>query len=189
MEVAAEEWLGQPITDDVNDRCWQILGFDVTIDSDFNPVIFEINSKCRQNIELLKSDADGNEYSVPSEFYPQIFIPPLTEMYKTMLGNPDTGGWCKYYESSEATHLLVERALEVFKDLSSDNTHLKKLTKAQFFGLGDMISQISTQELEEIFEKTVEDTGMSLEDFFEALEKIGEHIHKPVDELVAMLLE
>ena len=45
VEALGEQWLGQKFTEDINSRCYQFTGFDVTLDTDLKPYIYELNGK------------------------------------------------------------------------------------------------------------------------------------------------
>ena len=75
---------------------------------------------------------------IPSQFYPKIIVPPVSDMYKMMLGSEETGVWTWFYESEKSGHLLVERAFWVYKRLFQGE-HMSMLTKEMFTSLASKI--------------------------------------------------
>ena len=47
VEARAEEWLGQKIPEHLDDRCWQLIGYDIAFDADLKPIFFEANAQTR----------------------------------------------------------------------------------------------------------------------------------------------
>ena len=91
VEARAEEWLGQKLPDHLDDRCWQLIGYDIALDADLNPIFFEANAQTRQTISMMVKQPAGSFVPGVSEFFPEVFPPMLKEKYKIMLGSEDTG--------------------------------------------------------------------------------------------------
>ena len=76
VEARAEEWLGQKLPDHLDDRCWQLIGYDIAFDADFKPIFFEANAQTRQTISMMVKQPDGSFVPGVSSFFPKVF-PPL----------------------------------------------------------------------------------------------------------------
>ena len=129
VEARAEEWLGQKLPDHLDDRCWQLIGYDIALDADLNPIFFEANAQTRQTISMMVKQPDGSFVPGVSEFFPEVFPPMLKEKYKIMLGSEDTGRWTKVYDSNDTQGHLHERSFRVFKNLFPEDQHMTRLTE------------------------------------------------------------
>ena len=45
VHLHGEQWMKHPITDSINSRAYQLLGFDIIFDDDLNPHFLEINGE------------------------------------------------------------------------------------------------------------------------------------------------
>ena len=187
VEARAEEWLGKKLTPDIDSRCWHLIGYDFTFDSDMKPIFFEANAQTRQTIVNVRSREDGTEYHFESDFYPKVFPPMLSEKYRMMLGSEETGRWKQVYDSVDHQEDLNEKAFRVFKSLFPEDQHMTRLSQEQFAAVKDKLQgaqDMSDDTIREIFEKSTNDQDMDLQDFYEAVEHIGESLGKHPTEVV-----
>ena len=187
VEARAEEWLGKKLTPDIDSRCWHLVGYDFTFDSELKPVFFEANAQTRQTIVNVKKKPDGTEYYLESEFYPKVFPPMLTEKYRMMLGSDETGRWKQVYDSDNHQEDLNEKTFRIFKSLFPEDQHMTRLTQEQFSAVKDKLQgaqDMSDETLNEIFAKSTSDNNMDLQDFYEAVEHIGDNLGKHPSEVV-----
>ena len=130
VEVRAEEWLGQKLEREVNDTCWQLIGYDISFNNDLQPVFFEANSQTRQTI--IKNTQTDPSVVQTSQFYTDMIPPMLSEMYKMMLDETNTGEWTLIYDSEDFHDLISEKALRLYKKLFTEHEHLSKICYSKF---------------------------------------------------------
>ena len=62
VEMGAEQWMGERLSDDVNKRCFMLLGYDILFDENHNFGLCEINSIVYQYLNFYKKLPDGTTY-------------------------------------------------------------------------------------------------------------------------------
>ena len=170
-------------------KFYQILGFDIMFDEDFNAWLFEVNSFPSMDIFHHKDTADGTYLKENSEVDEKVKGTILVESARVLLTKQENDCFEEVYDSSEDDSCqLYEDVFAIYKHLSgiklSPIISISKFAKlAQYLPKSMNVSKI---DLELLFKKCQFDdqASMGLITFFSALKSLANKHSMELTDLV-----
>jgi hypothetical protein len=172
-------------------RFYQILGFDIMFDSDFNAWLFEVNAYPSMDIFYHKDMADGTYNKDKSEIDERVKSKVFYESAKIIISKQESDIFELVYDSSEESSphcSLYESVFEIYKKVSGVKLG-QTITISKFSKLAQYLPKsfgVTKIDLELLFKRLqhMESSNIGLIPFFTALNALADKHSIDVVELV-----
>lgn len=182
---------------DLNNRIFQILGYDIMFDTEFNVHLFEANKAPSLNCYTVRHGENGEDLktrSIPDEINMGTMIP---EALKISILKQDSKVYKKCYDSTEGDDeaFVYEKVTKIFRKLCGVPMR-STLTSSNIF---DNLQNFSSTELnlrdvdlESVFEKLTSLRGGSyraieMYDFYNFLNLLADELNLKFDDMLTKM--
>ncbi|CAI2365616.1 unnamed protein product [Moneuplotes crassus] len=174
-----------------NKKFYQILGFDIMFDDEFNGWLFEVNSYPSMDIFYHKDKSDGTYDKEKSEIDERVKSTIFAEAARILIAKDESDVFEQVYDSQEQEG-LYEDVFEIYKKLSGIRLG-QSISSSKFSKLSKYLPKslsMSQVDLEILFTKLKhsETTSIGLMGFFEGLSMISSSNSIDLSDLTSQII-